>query len=75
MYASHVRQLDRLLILDNGFVNFHVVLHNNSFCIKRDKKGFNCDKQVERVVTVLNCMLKGLWGEVENRGIKKKLKG
>ena len=26
------------------------------------------------MVTVLNCMLKGSWGEVGSRGIKKKLK-
>jgi len=42
--------------------------------IERGKRDVYCDKQVEKVVTVLNCMLKGSWGEVESRGIRKKLK-
>jgi len=41
---------------------------------ERGKRGFYCDKQGKRVVTVLNHMLKGLWGEGGSRGIRKKLK-
>jgi len=41
---------------------------------ERGKKDVYCDKQVEKAVTALNCMLKDLWGEVGSRGIKKKLK-
>jgi len=41
---------------------------------ERDKRGFNCDKQEWRAVTVLNHMLKGLWKEGGNGGIRKKLK-
>jgi len=46
----------------------------NSKSAERDKRDVYCDKQVEKAVTVLNCMLKGLWGEVGSGGIKKKLK-
>jgi len=41
---------------------------------ERDKRDVYCDKQVGKVVTVLNCMLKGLWGEEGSGGIRKKLK-
>jgi len=41
---------------------------------ERSKRDVYCDKQVEKVVTVLNCMLKGSWGEGGSRGIRKKLK-
>jgi len=41
---------------------------------KRGKRDFYCDKQVARVVTVLNCMLKGLWREGESGDSRKKLK-
>jgi len=41
---------------------------------ERGKRDVYCDKQVERVVTVLNCMLKGLWREEESKDIRKKLK-
>ena len=41
---------------------------------KRDIRDIYCDKQVGKVVTVLNCMLKGLWGEGGSGGIRKKLK-
>jgi len=41
---------------------------------KRDKRDVYCDKQVEEMVTVLNCVLKGLWGERGSGGIRKKLK-
>jgi len=44
------------------------------FCAERGKRDVYCDKQVEKAVTALNCMLKDLWGEVESRGIRKKLK-
>ena len=37
---------------------------------KRGKRDVYCDKQVEEVVTVLNCILKGSWGEGENEEIK-----
>jgi len=49
-------------------------LEENDLYIERDKRDVYCDKQVEAVVTVLNCMLKGLWGERESGGIRKKLK-
>ena len=32
------------------------------WCIERGKRNVYCNKQVGKVVTVLNCMLKGLWG-------------
>jgi len=41
---------------------------------KRGKRDVYCDKQVEEMVTVLNCVLKGLWGERGSGGIRKKLK-
>jgi len=41
---------------------------------ERGKRDVYCDKQVEKAVTVLNCMLKGLWGEGGSGGIRKKLK-
>ena len=41
---------------------------------ERGKRGFYCDKQKQVVVTVLNRVLKGLWGEEESKGIRKKLK-
>ena len=41
---------------------------------KRGKRDVYCDKQVEKAVTVLNCMLKGSWGEERSGGIRKKLK-
>jgi len=41
---------------------------------ERSKRDVYCDKQVEKVVTALNFMLKGLWGEVGGGGIRKKLK-
>jgi len=41
---------------------------------KRDKRAVYCDKQVGKAVTVLNCVLKGSWGEEGSRGIRKKLK-
>ena len=43
-------------------------------CVERGKRDIYYDKQVEETVTVLNCMLKGLWGEGESGGIRKKLK-
>jgi len=42
--------------------------------VERGKRDDYCDKQVEKVVTALNCMLKGLWGEGGSGGIRKKLK-
>jgi len=41
---------------------------------KRGKRDVYYDKQVEEAVIVLNCMLKGLWGEGGSGGIRKKLK-
>jgi len=41
---------------------------------ERGKREVYCDKQIGKVVTVLNCMLKGSWGEGGSRGIRKKLK-
>jgi len=43
-------------------------------CSERGKRDVYCDKQVEKAVTVLNCVLKGSWREVESGGIRKKLK-
>jgi len=42
--------------------------------VERGKRDVYCDKQVGKAVTVLNCMLKGLWGEGGSGGIRKKLK-
>jgi len=42
--------------------------------VKRGKRDIDCDKQVEKVVTVPNCVLKGSWGEGGSGGIRKKLK-
>jgi len=41
---------------------------------ERGKREVYCDKHIGKVVTVLNCMLKGSWGEGGSRGIRKKLK-
>jgi len=41
---------------------------------ERGKRDVYCDKQIEKTVTALNCMLKGLWREVGSGGIRKKLK-
>jgi len=41
---------------------------------ERGKRDVDCDKQVEKAVTVPNCVLKGSWGEGGNGGIRKKLK-
>jgi len=41
---------------------------------KRGKRDVYCNKQVEEVVTVLNYMVKSLWGEGGSGGIRKKLK-
>ena len=40
---------------------------------ERGKRDVYCDKQVEEVVTVLNCMLKGLWGKGGSIGIVREL--
>ena len=42
--------------------------------IKRSKRDVYYDEQVKEAVTVLNCMLKGLWEEEGSKGIRKKLK-
>jgi len=47
---------------------------HNSKNAERGKRDVYCDKQVEKTVTVLNCVLKGLWGKVRSGGIRKKLK-
>ena len=41
---------------------------------ERSKRDVYCDKQVEKAVTVLNCVLKGLWGEEGSGCIRGKLK-
>jgi len=41
---------------------------------ERGKRDVYCDKQIEKAVTALNCMLKGSWGEGGSEGIRKKLK-
>jgi len=41
---------------------------------ERGKREVYYDKQVGKAVTVLNCVLKGLWGEGGSEGIRKKLK-
>jgi len=42
--------------------------------VERGKWDVDCDKQVEKAVTVPNCVLKGSWGERESGSIRKKLK-
>jgi len=46
----------------------------NFYSAERGKRDVDCDKQIEKVVTAPNCMLKGSWGEGGSRGIRKKLK-
>jgi len=41
---------------------------------KRGKRNIYCDKQIEKAVIALNCMLKGLWREVGSGNVRKKLK-
>jgi len=41
---------------------------------ERGKRDVDCDKQVEKVVTAPNCVLKGSWREGGSGGIRKKLK-
>ena len=41
---------------------------------ERGKRDIYCDKKVEEVVTIFNCILKGLWKERGSRDIRKKLK-
>jgi len=48
--------------------------YDNKRSDERDKRDINCDKQIEKVVTAPNCMLKGSWGEGGSGGIRKKLK-
>jgi len=43
--------------VDIFFLNAYV---DDRGYVERGKRGFNCDKQVERAVTVLNHVLKGL---------------
>jgi len=50
------------------------VLHVKHDHIERGKRDDYCDKQVEKAVTALNCVLKSSWGEVGSGGIRKKLK-
>jgi len=42
---------------------------NASGYAERGKRDVYCDKQVGKAVTVLNCMLKGLWGEYHKRSL------
>jgi len=42
--------------------------------VERDKRDIDCDKQIEKAVTVPNCVLKSSWGERGSGGIRKKLK-
>ena len=41
---------------------------------ERGKRDVDCDKQIVKAVTALNCVLKGSWGERGSKGIRKKLK-
>ena len=50
------------------------LLDIHCFSGERGKREVYCDKQVGKVVIVLNYMLKGSWGEGESGGIRKKLK-
>jgi len=45
-----------------------------SYAVERGKRDVYCDKQIEKAITVLNCVLKSVWGEVGSRSIRKKLK-
>ena len=58
----------------HSFLSANPVHYHCYSCIERGKRDVYCDKQVEEVVTVLNCMLKGSWGEKGSGGIRKKLK-
>ena len=67
-------QLFSFSSLTSFFVYVVPKVIKNTGCSERGKRDVYCDKQVEKVVTVLNCMLKDSWGEVGSRGIRKKLK-
>jgi len=41
---------------------------------ERGKRDVDCDKQIEKVVTAPNCVLKDSWGEEGSGDIRKKLK-
>jgi len=57
----------------NEWINGWIV-HDFLICAGRGKRDVYCDKQIGKAVTALNCVLKGSWGEVGSRGIRKKLK-
>jgi len=49
-------------------------ISQNNIHNERGKRDVYCDKQIGKAVKALNCVLKGSWGEVGSRGIRKKLK-
>jgi len=63
-----------LAMEDNDLGGFRKFWEVTVYGSERGKRDVYYGKQVEKVVTVLNCMLKGLWEEVESGGIRKKLK-
>jgi len=56
------------------FFSFLFLFTTTRWSAERGKRDVDCDKQIEKVVTAPNCMLKGLWGEEGSGGIRKKLK-
>jgi len=55
-------------------VRMQFKLMPDGFCNERSKRDVYCNKQVKEAVTVLNCMLKGSWGEGESGGYQKEIK-
>jgi len=49
-------------------------MESRCHAVERGKRDVYYDKQIEKTVTALNCVLKGLWGEVGSGSIRKKLK-
>ena len=66
--GSKQKQVNSALTLSNVLTtreNTLLMMSNAHFegIVERGKREVYCDKQVEKAVTVLNCMLKGSWGE------------
>ena len=51
-----------------------MIIFHHMTATERGKRDVHCDKQVEEMITVLNCMLKGSQKEGGSRDIRKKLK-
>ena len=59
--------------MENSFADRYILIQGG-YDGEGGKRDVDCDKQVEKAVTVPNCVLKGSWGEGGSGGIRKKLK-